>query len=91
MGTTLLVELARAISEMVRHGSVKVAHNSSSTLAIMIVSSSLTKMYSPSLTDHLSLRRSLVFASWSAGEYGSIGATEWQEVSIAVCFELIYF
>lgn len=48
VGTTLLVELARAISEMVRH-------------------------------DHLSLRRSLVFASWSAGEYGSVGATEWQE------------
>uniref|UniRef100_A0A3Q0T4X6 Transferrin receptor 1b n=1 Tax=Amphilophus citrinellus TaxID=61819 RepID=A0A3Q0T4X6_AMPCI len=24
-------------------------------------------------------RRSLVFASWSAGEYGSIGATEWLE------------
>ncbi|KAG5268513.1 hypothetical protein AALO_G00213400 [Alosa alosa] len=48
VGTTVLVELARAISEMTRN-------------------------------DHLSLRRSLVFASWSAGEYGSVGATEWQE------------
>lgn len=25
-------------------------------------------------------KRSLVFASWSAGEYGSVGATEWLEV-----------
>ncbi|XP_035762057.1 transferrin receptor protein 1-like [Neolamprologus brichardi] len=24
-------------------------------------------------------RRSIVFASWSAGEYGSVGATEWLE------------
>lgn len=48
VGTTLLVELARAVTEMIRQ-------------------------------DHLSLRRSLVFASWSAGEYGSVGATEWQE------------
>jgi hypothetical protein len=24
-----------------------------------------------------------VFASWSAGEYGSVGATEWLEVSTA--------
>ncbi|KAL2085254.1 hypothetical protein ACEWY4_018574 [Coilia grayii] len=48
VGTTLLVELARAVSEMVQY-------------------------------DHLSLKRSLVFASWSAGEYGSVGATEWQE------------
>lgn len=28
-------------------------------------------------------RRSLVFASWSAGEYGSVGATEWLEVRTA--------
>lgn len=29
-------------------------------------------------------RRSIVFASWSGGEYGSIGATEWLEVRIAL-------
>lgn len=29
--------------------------------------------------DHFRPRRSLVFASWSAGEYGNIGATEWLE------------
>lgn len=29
-------------------------------------------------------RRSLVFASWSAGEYGSVGATEWLEVRTKV-------
>ncbi|KAK2859700.1 hypothetical protein Q5P01_004320 [Channa striata] len=28
-------------------------------------------------------RRSLVFASWSAGEYGSVGATEWLEAYMA--------
>ncbi|KAM9713192.1 transferrin receptor 1b [Menidia menidia] len=28
-------------------------------------------------------RRSLVFASWSAGEYGSVGATEWLEAHMA--------
>ncbi|KAM3860369.1 transferrin receptor 1b [Diretmus argenteus] len=29
--------------------------------------------------DRFTPRRSLVFASWSAGEYGSVGATEWLE------------
>lgn len=48
VGTTLLVELANAISDMVRKGN-----------------------FMP--------RRSLVFASWTAGEYGSVGATEWLE------------
>uniref|UniRef100_A0A8K9Y331 Transferrin receptor 1b n=1 Tax=Oncorhynchus mykiss TaxID=8022 RepID=A0A8K9Y331_ONCMY len=52
VGTTLLLELARAVSEMVH-------------------------------TDGFRPRRSLVFASWSAGEYGSVGATEWLEVSTA--------
>ncbi|MBN3298508.1 TFR1 protein, partial [Amia calva] len=47
VGTTLLMELARAITEMKNDG------------------------YMP--------RRSLVFASWSAGDFGSVGATEWQE------------
>ncbi|XP_045558605.1 transferrin receptor protein 1 isoform X1 [Salmo salar] len=48
VGTTLLLELARAVSEMVH-------------------------------IDGFRPRRSLVFASWSAGEYGSVGATEWLE------------
>ncbi|XP_030624834.1 transferrin receptor 1b [Chanos chanos] len=48
VGTTLLVELARAISEMVEN-------------------------------DNFRPRRSLVFASWSAGDYGNVGATEWLE------------
>ncbi|XP_061588958.1 transferrin receptor protein 1-like [Cololabis saira] len=48
VGTSVLVELARSISDMVKN-------------------------------DGFKLRRSIVFASWSAGEYGSIGATEWLE------------
>uniref|UniRef100_A0A667ZD96 Transferrin receptor protein 1 n=1 Tax=Myripristis murdjan TaxID=586833 RepID=A0A667ZD96_9TELE len=48
VGTSVLVELARSISEMVKHEGFR-------------------------------LRRSIVFASWSAGEYGSVGATEWLE------------
>lgn len=28
-------------------------------------------------------RRSIMFASWSAGEYGNVGATEWLEVRLA--------
>ncbi|XP_014905226.1 transferrin receptor protein 1 [Poecilia latipinna] len=48
VGTSVLVELARAISDMVKNGGFKP-------------------------------RRSIVFASWSAGEYGNIGATEWLE------------
>ncbi|KAI3375219.1 hypothetical protein L3Q82_021726, partial [Scortum barcoo] len=47
VGTSVLVELARSISEMKNSG------------------------FKP--------RRSIVFASWSAGEYGSVGATEWLE------------
>uniref|UniRef100_A0A673XHD0 Transferrin receptor protein 1 n=1 Tax=Salmo trutta TaxID=8032 RepID=A0A673XHD0_SALTR len=49
VGTSVLVELARAISDMVKN-------------------------------DGFKPRRSIVFASWSAGEYGSVGATEWLEV-----------
>ncbi|KAK1879251.1 Transferrin receptor protein 1 [Dissostichus eleginoides] len=48
VGTSVLVELARSISDMVKNGGFKP-------------------------------RRSIVFASWSAGEYGSVGATEWLE------------
>ncbi|XP_040910444.1 transferrin receptor protein 1-like isoform X2 [Toxotes jaculatrix] len=48
VGTSVLIELARAISDMVAH-------------------------------DGFKPRRSIVFASWSAGEYGSVGATEWLE------------
>ncbi|KAM4533534.1 transferrin receptor 1b [Odontesthes bonariensis] len=48
VGTSVLVELAKAFHEMVEN-------------------------------DGFRPRRSLVFASWSAGEYGSVGATEWLE------------
>ncbi|KAJ8270381.1 hypothetical protein GJAV_G00113770 [Gymnothorax javanicus] len=48
VGTSLLVELARTISEMVKN-------------------------------DGFRPRRSILFASWSASEYGSVGATEWLE------------
>uniref|UniRef100_A0AAY4BB98 Transferrin receptor protein 1 n=1 Tax=Denticeps clupeoides TaxID=299321 RepID=A0AAY4BB98_9TELE len=50
VGTALLVELARSISDLVKK-------------------------------DGFKPRRSLVFASWSAGEYGGAGATEWLEVA----------
>ncbi|XP_019359002.1 PREDICTED: transferrin receptor protein 1 isoform X1 [Gavialis gangeticus] len=48
VGTCILLELARAISDMVKTGG-----------------------YKP--------RRSIVFASWSAGDFGAVGATEWLE------------
>ncbi|NWX19838.1 TFR1 protein, partial [Aegotheles bennettii] len=48
VGTAILLELARVISDMVKSGG-----------------------YKP--------RRSIIFASWSAGEYGAVGATEWLE------------
>lgn len=48
VGTSVLLELARAVKEMVEK-------------------------------DGFRPKRSLVFASWSAGEYGSVGATEWLE------------
>ncbi|XP_047445595.1 transferrin receptor protein 1-like isoform X2 [Mugil cephalus] len=48
VGTSVLVELARSISDMVKN-------------------------------DGFKPRRSIVFASWSGGEYGSVGATEWLE------------
>ncbi|XP_072525387.1 transferrin receptor 1a [Salminus brasiliensis] len=48
VGTSLLVELARIVSEMISKNGFKP-------------------------------RRSIVFASWSAGEYGAVGATEWLE------------
>ncbi|KFV85042.1 Transferrin receptor protein 1 [Struthio camelus australis] len=48
VGTAILLELARVISDMVKNDG-----------------------YKP--------RRSIIFASWSAGEYGTVGATEWLE------------
>ncbi|KPP73466.1 hypothetical protein Z043_107445, partial [Scleropages formosus] len=48
VGTCVLMELARAITEMLKR-------------------------------DDFRPRRSIIFASWSAGEYGSVGATEWLE------------
>ncbi|NWW36375.1 TFR1 protein, partial [Panurus biarmicus] len=48
VGTAILLELARVISDMVKNDG-----------------------YRP--------RRSIIFASWSAGEYGAVGATEWLE------------
>ncbi|XP_075996480.1 transferrin receptor protein 1-like [Genypterus blacodes] len=48
VGTAILTELAKAVSQMVQK-------------------------------DGFKPKRSLVFASWSAGEFGSVGATEWLE------------
>ncbi|KAF1660127.1 Transferrin receptor protein 1, partial [Aptenodytes patagonicus] len=48
VGTAMLLELARVISDIVKYDG-----------------------YKP--------RRSIIFASWSAGEYGAVGATEWLE------------
>ncbi|KFP96648.1 Transferrin receptor protein 1, partial [Leptosomus discolor] len=48
VGTAMLLELARVISEIVK-------------------------------TDGYKPRRSIIFASWSAGDYGAVGATEWLE------------
>uniref|UniRef100_A0A3B5M9X3 Transferrin receptor 1b n=1 Tax=Xiphophorus couchianus TaxID=32473 RepID=A0A3B5M9X3_9TELE len=47
VGTSVLIELAKAFQEMVKKGKKP--------------------------------RRSIIFASWSAGEFGSVGATEWLE------------
>ncbi|KAF7660206.1 hypothetical protein LDENG_00286070 [Lucifuga dentata] len=52
VGSTILLELAKAIREMVEK-------------------------------DGFKPRRSIMFASWTAGEYGSVGATEWLEGYIA--------
>ncbi|NXE86406.1 TFR1 protein, partial [Menura novaehollandiae] len=48
VGTAILLELARVISDTVKNDD-----------------------YKP--------RRSIIFASWSAGDYGAVGATEWLE------------
>ncbi|KAL1279994.1 hypothetical protein QQF64_014594 [Cirrhinus molitorella] len=48
VGTSLLVELARTITDMIQN-------------------------------DGFKPKRSIIFASWSAGEFGGVGATEWLE------------
>ncbi|RXM37020.1 Transferrin receptor protein 1 [Acipenser ruthenus] len=53
VGTSLLVEMAKALSDMV-------------------------------VKDGYKPRRSIVFASWSAGDFGSVGATEWLEGYLSV-------
>lgn len=35
-------------------------------------------------------RRTILFASWDAEEFGLLGSTEWAEVSLIVCYN-IYF
>ncbi|MEQ2196548.1 hypothetical protein XENOCAPTIV_002855 [Xenoophorus captivus] len=65
VGTSVLVELARSISDMVKNG--------------VVLENLTNKHLLPFLTDGFKPRRSIVFASWSAGEYGSVGATEWLE------------
>ncbi|MGH0163550.1 UNVERIFIED_CONTAM: hypothetical protein FKN15_045986 [Acipenser sinensis] len=53
VGTSLLVEMAKALSDLV-------------------------------VKDGYKPRRSIVFASWSAGDFGSVGATEWLEGYLSV-------
>ena len=79
VGTTLLLELARAVSEMVHTGNTPMHFNTHTHQCILKHTHILTSV----CVDGFRPRRSLVFASWSAGEYGSVGATEWLEVSTA--------
>nr|XP_019958784.1 PREDICTED: transferrin receptor protein 1-like [Paralichthys olivaceus] len=46
------------------------------TSVLMELAKAVSKMVK---TEKFRPRRSLVFASWSAGEYGNVGATEWLE------------
>lgn len=87
-----MVELARAITEMIKHGEALRCQMSSTDNIYNL------KIFSPSLhdctcftkTDRFRPRRSIVFASWSGGEYGNIGATEWLEVRLA-CFVFFFY
>lgn len=92
VGTSVLVELARSISEMVKHGkcdspadmfwNVKHQTNMEAVGGFSIMTCMSGHVFSFSFTDGFKPRRSIVFASWSGGEYGSIGATEWLEVRL---------
>ncbi|KTG36293.1 hypothetical protein cypCar_00033051 [Cyprinus carpio] len=55
VGSSLLVELARTITDMIKN-------------------------------DGFKPKRSIIFASWSAGEFGSVGATEWLEQEYSADF-----
>lgn len=78
VGTSVLVELAKAVRWMVEKGNKPVAF----TLEMVVRSGHFTHSHA-SLSDGFRPRRSIMFASWSAGEYGSVGATEWLEVRFA--------
>lgn len=100
VGTSLLVELARTITDMIKNGKLHI----SSDLFIyfyfflpqghefishdytmkyyLIIKNKLVDFKCNFLffQDGFKPKRSIVFASWSAGEFGSVGATEWLEV-----------
>lgn len=87
VGTAILLELARTFSAMVKKGKthldacvLTVVVGAEMMLALLwcVGSSDLSELMD-SFTG-FSPRRSLLFVSWDAGDFGNVGATEWLEV-----------
>lgn len=73
VGTALLVDLARAFSEMVKGKII--------SLYLLVVALCIAhSLFNLFAVGGFRPRRSIVFASWSAGDFGNVGVTEWLEV-----------
>lgn len=84
VGTAILLELARTFSAMVKKGKT---HLDACVLTVVVGAEMMLALLwcvdSSDLSDSFtgfSPRRSLLFVSWDAGDFGNVGATEWLEV-----------
>lgn len=86
-----MVELARAITEMIKNGEALCcrALSTDNVCNLKVFRQAVYDCTCFPTTDGFRPRRSIVFASWSGGEYGNIGATEWLEVRLT-CFVLSF-
>lgn len=80
VGTTLLMELARAFTEL-KKGMFFSTCVQMQSLSVDCGMCSLLVLFT---LDGFKPKRSIVFASWTAGDFGNVGVTEWLEVCVPI-------
>lgn len=83
VGTGLLMELARAFSEMVKGTLI-------SLCLLVLVVCVVYSLFDLFAVGGFRPRRSIVFASWSAGDFGNVGLTEWLEVCMGIVNDFVW-
>ncbi|KAK1803642.1 hypothetical protein P4O66_020759, partial [Electrophorus voltai] len=75
VGTAILLELARTFSAMVQNGT----HTHTLARTFSAILQNTHTFIGWCLCAGFQPRRSLLFVSWDAGDFGNVGATEWLE------------